>query len=79
MPFRYDIRSHSQMEEIRKMTGICPQHDVLFDELTAKEHLSFFARIRVRVSLPVNMKLEIRKLKFIFSGYGRGSSQKSCR
>ena len=50
MFFRYDIRSHSQMEEIRKMTGICPQHDVLFDELTAKEHLSFFARIRVRLT-----------------------------
>lgn len=36
------------MEEIRKMTGICPQHDILFDELTTKEHLQFFARIRVK-------------------------------
>jgi ABC-type multidrug transport system ATPase subunit len=35
------------MEEIRKMTGICPQHDVLFDELSPREHLQFFARIRV--------------------------------
>jgi hypothetical protein len=39
------------MEEIRKMTGICPQHDVLFDELSPREHLQFFARIRVRFSL----------------------------
>jgi ATP-binding cassette subfamily A (ABC1) protein 5 len=38
------------MEEIRKMTGICPQHDVLFDELTAREHLQFFARIRVGIN-----------------------------
>ena len=45
--FRYDIRDSNQMEEIRKMTGICPQHDVLFDELTTMEHLQFFARIRV--------------------------------
>ncbi len=37
----------NDMDEIRKMTGICPQHDVLFDELTATEHLQFFARIRV--------------------------------
>jgi hypothetical protein len=37
------------MEEIRKMTGICPQHDVLFDELSPREHLQFFARIRVRL------------------------------
>ena len=36
------------MNEIRKMTGICPQHDVLFDELTPREHLQFFARIRVK-------------------------------
>ena len=45
--FRYDIGDSNQMEEIRKMTGICPQHDVLFDELTTMEHLQFFARIRV--------------------------------
>ena len=35
------------MDEIRKLTGICPQHDVLFDELTPREHLKFYARIRV--------------------------------
>ncbi len=28
------------------MTGICPQHDVLFDMLTPREHLAFFGRIR---------------------------------
>lgn len=38
----------NDMDEIRKITGICPQHDVLFDELTPREHLQFFARIRVR-------------------------------
>ena len=40
-------RQSDHMEEIRKMTGICPQHDVLFDELSPREHLQFFARIRV--------------------------------
>ena len=35
------------MDEIRKLTGMCPQHDVLFDELTPTEHLIFYARIRV--------------------------------
>ena len=44
--FGYDITNSNEMEEIRKMTGICPQHDVLFDELTPAEHLVFFARIR---------------------------------
>eukprot|EP00095_Tigriopus_kingsejongensis_P007732 maker-scaffold200_size264178-snap-gene-0.9 protein:Tk07732 transcript:maker-scaffold200_size264178-snap-gene-0.9-mRNA-1 annotation:"atp-binding cassette sub-family a member 5" len=44
--FGFDVADDNQMEEIRKMTGICPQHDVLFDELTPREHLTFFARIR---------------------------------
>ena len=29
-------------EEVRKFMGICPQHDVLFDNLTPIEHLSVF-------------------------------------
>lgn len=45
--FGYDISDANDMEEIRKMTGICPQHDILFDELTPREHLQFFARTRV--------------------------------
>ena len=31
------------LDEIRKSMGICPQHDVLFDNLTVKEHLELFA------------------------------------
>jgi hypothetical protein len=26
--------------------GICPQHDVLWDDLTVKEHLQFFASLK---------------------------------
>ena len=26
--------------------GVCPQHDVLFSELTATEHLRFWARFK---------------------------------
>lgn len=37
------------MTMIRRMTGVCPQHDILFDQLTAKEHLYFFAAVRVSV------------------------------
>ena len=44
--FGYDVRDENDMTAIRRMTGICPQHDVLFDELTPREHLQFFARIR---------------------------------
>jgi len=30
------------MEDFRKKVGICPQHDVLFEQLTVKEHLELF-------------------------------------
>lgn len=45
--FGYDIRDPNDMAMIRRMTGVCPQHDILFDQLTAKEHLYFFAAVRV--------------------------------
>lgn len=32
----------STMGEARKMMGVCPQHDVLFDLLTPEEHLEIF-------------------------------------
>jgi ATP-binding cassette subfamily A (ABC1) protein 3 len=33
----------TQMDEIRNFLGACPQHDVLFDVLTVREHLELFA------------------------------------
>ncbi|KAL4712265.1 hypothetical protein ACJJTC_004027 [Scirpophaga incertulas] len=32
--------------EARRHIGLCPQHNVLFNELTVKEHLEFFARLK---------------------------------
>ena len=31
-----------QMDSVRQMMGVCPQHDVLFDLLTPEEHLDIF-------------------------------------
>ena len=42
--FEYDVES--QMEAIRKFLGVCPQHDILFDDLTVKEHLELFAAFK---------------------------------
>ena len=36
----------TQMPEIRKRIGVCPQHNVLFDELTVTEHLEIFAGLK---------------------------------
>ena len=30
---------------VRSSLGLCPQHDVLFNELTVEEHLYFFAKV----------------------------------
>ena len=35
------------MESIRKTLGVCPQHDVLFDNLTLKETILFFSQLKV--------------------------------
>ncbi|CAI8011245.1 ATP-binding cassette sub-family A member 3, partial [Geodia barretti] len=40
----YDIRSN--MDQIRHSLGICPQHNVLFDRLTVREHLKLFAMLK---------------------------------
>lgn len=36
----------SGMGRIRQIIGVCPQHDVLWAELTVREHLDIFARLR---------------------------------
>lgn len=39
-----DIRT--ELNVARKSLGICPQHNVLFEELTVKEHLMFFCALK---------------------------------
>ncbi|XP_057653241.1 ATP-binding cassette sub-family A member 2-like isoform X1 [Diorhabda carinulata] len=34
------------MDEIRKSLGLCPQHNLFFTDLTVKEHLLFFAKLK---------------------------------
>ena len=34
------------MDEVRKSLGFVPQHNVLFDGMTVKEHLWFYARLK---------------------------------
>lgn len=36
----------TDMDEIRKSLGVCPQYDILFPELTVKEHLEIFADLK---------------------------------
>ncbi|GMH18706.1 hypothetical protein Nepgr_020547 [Nepenthes gracilis] len=36
----------TDMDDIRKELGVCPQYDILFPELTVKEHLEIFAVLK---------------------------------
>lgn len=35
------------MQEVRDRMGVCPQHNVLFDQLTVREHLEVFRNFRI--------------------------------
>ena len=41
-----NILNESNVDEFRKILGICPQHDVLFPNLTVKEHLRLFCTFK---------------------------------
>jgi len=50
----------NEMHRIRPMMGVCPQHDVLYEKLTAREHLRLFAVLKGLEE--ENIDAEIRKL-----------------
>ena len=42
----YDEDVTEDLDAIRKYLGVCPQHDVLWDNLTVEEHLKLFAGLK---------------------------------
>lgn len=42
----YGMSVVQQMDQIRSIMGICPQHDVLWDQLSALEHVRLFAGLK---------------------------------
>lgn len=59
----YDIVT--QIGEVRRSLGLCPQHDVLFDELTVSEHIVFFSRLKGLSSMKAKEEVSsmVEKLK----------------
>lgn len=51
-----DIRR--EINDVRASLGLCPQHNILFDELTVKEHLVFFSQLKGLDSKAVNDEVE---------------------
>jgi len=56
----FGLNIQKDLDEIRKVMGICPQHDVLFDNLTVKEHLEMFAIFKGMN--PSEIPAEVKKL-----------------
>ena len=42
--FGYYLKT--QRHKIRSIMGVCPQHDILFNELTAREHIVLYAGLK---------------------------------
>ncbi|XP_048742099.2 phospholipid-transporting ATPase ABCA3-like [Ostrea edulis] len=40
----YDIMT--QIDKVRQSIGLCPQHDILFETMTVKEHLEYFCKLK---------------------------------
>ena len=46
-----------EQNQVRQNMGYCPQFDALFDELTARQHLSLYARLRGVPTKEINQVL----------------------
>ncbi|CAK1547174.1 unnamed protein product [Leptosia nina] len=76
----------TQLQLARAHLGLCPQHNVLFDELTVKEHLEFFARLKgfsgEELNLEINTlieKLEMQeKRDYLANGLSGGQKRRLC-
>lgn len=51
-----DIRT--DLDGVRDSLGLCPQHNILFDELTVKEHIIFFSRLKGLNKKEVNAEVD---------------------
>jgi len=48
----------TQMANIRQDLGVCPQHDILYPDLTVREHLKLFATFKGMPSRNIGSKVE---------------------
>ncbi|KAJ3054920.1 ATP-binding cassette sub- A member 1 [Rhizophlyctis rosea] len=56
----YNLSVANQMHRIRAIMGVCPQHDILFDDLTATEHIQLYAGLKGVIPSEVPALIEHR-------------------
>ena len=44
--FMFDLSIRTDMSSLRDMMGVCPQHDILFADLTALEHIELYCGLK---------------------------------
>jgi hypothetical protein len=58
---------------IKKMNGICPQEDVLYDLLNSYEHLELYAMLKglstKTQEIKVNLKMTCNKINFLINNF----------
>lgn len=52
------ISSEKDVAEIQSRIGLCPQENILFDELTCREHLTLFAKLKGNIPKGTNISYE---------------------
>ncbi|XP_074316992.1 ABC transporter A family member 2-like [Silene latifolia] len=70
------IRSSVEMSNIRKMIGVCPQYDILWNGLTGEEHLQLFASIKglQPASIKQAVKKSLQEVRLLDSAKVRAGS-----
>ncbi|CAG5059697.1 unnamed protein product, partial [Parnassius apollo] len=80
----YDVRQ--QLNEARAHLGLCPQHNVIFNELTVREHLEFFAKLKGYSGQELHDEVDILigdlelqdKRDYIAGGLSGGQKRRLC-
>ncbi len=77
----FDIAT--QIDQAHKKTGFCPQHDVLLDTLSCREHLEYFAQLKgvARDRLPAHVDAALKdvglyKVQHRFAGQLSGGMKR---
>uniref|UniRef100_A0A0D3A900 ABC transporter domain-containing protein n=1 Tax=Brassica oleracea var. oleracea TaxID=109376 RepID=A0A0D3A900_BRAOL len=70
------VRSSVGMSNIRKMIGVCPQFDILWDALPGEEHLRLFASVKGLPPASINpmVKKSLAEVKLTEAGKIRAGS-----
>ena len=56
--FFFGISVRKNLDAVRSMLGVCPQHDILWNDLTAREHMQLFAEMKGVPSMEINEEID---------------------